>query len=104
MTVAVQLHELTRLIRSKNAGPFTLTFDIIFVDDEAYQRVLEAEVISPASISELYGVREADVTVYACAPARAIKVSFPRSISSGDPLDADVFGCQQHAPLVELVV
>lgn len=102
--MTVQLHELTRLIRSKNAGPFTLTFDIIFVDAAAYDRVRAAGLLTPATVGALYGVAEADVRVYGCDAAHAIKISFPRAVSSGDPRDADVFGCQQHAPLVELEV
>ena len=30
------LGELARLIRSKNAGPFELTFDIMFEDNATY--------------------------------------------------------------------
>lgn len=100
----MQLHEVTRLIRSKNAGPFTLTFDIIFNDVHAYERVVSAGLITPARVSELYDVPEDVVSVYACRPALAVKVSFPREHASGDPQDADVFGCQQHAPLVELTI
>jgi hypothetical protein len=36
--------------------------------------------------------------------ARAIKVSFPRPRTSGSPHDSDVFGGQQYAPLLDLVV
>lgn len=100
----MELHELTRLIRSKNAGPFTLTFDIIFVDAQAYERVVAAEVITAERISALYGVREDTVAVHACEPAHAIKISFPRPVVSGDPEDGDVFGGQQHAPLVQLTI
>jgi hypothetical protein len=36
--------------------------------------------------------------------ARAIKVSFPRPRTSGSPYDSDLFGGQQYAPLLDLVV
>lgn len=100
----MELHELTRLIRSKNAGPFMLTFDIIFADPEGYERVTAAGVVSPGRISALYGVPQDKVAVYFCEAAQAIKISFPRPVTSGDPDDPDVFGCQQHAPLVHLAV
>jgi hypothetical protein len=32
----------------------------------------------------------------------ALKCSFPRPVPSGDFMDPDVFGGQQHAPLVNL--
>lgn len=34
--------------------------------------------------------------------ANAVKFSYPRSVPSGDFLDEDLYGCQQHRPLVEL--
>src|SRR5258708_20065962 len=50
----VKLAELSSLIRSKNAGPFVLTFDIMFPDDERYQRVKRAAVLSPRKFAELF--------------------------------------------------
>ena len=35
-----KLYELAKLIRSKNAGPFMVTMDILFPDHDMYQRVL----------------------------------------------------------------
>ena len=37
-----KLYELAKLIRSKNAGPFVVTMDILFPDHDMYQRVLES--------------------------------------------------------------
>ena len=42
----MKLWEMTRLIRSKNAGPFELTFDIIFKNIAGYEKVRDARVIS----------------------------------------------------------
>ena len=39
----MKLWELAGLIRSKNAGPFQLTFDIMFDSEEKYRRVVAAE-------------------------------------------------------------
>jgi hypothetical protein len=36
--------------------------------------------------------------------AHAFKASVPRPVASGDPEDGDVFGGQQHGPLVDLEV
>ncbi|MCB1854166.1 MAG: DUF4387 family protein, partial [Halieaceae bacterium] len=33
-------------------------------------------------------------------PALAIKICLPREVSSGAPGDRDVYGAQQHAPLL----
>ena len=37
------LGDLAKLVRSKNAGPFWLTIDIMFDDAEAYRRARDAE-------------------------------------------------------------
>jgi Domain of unknown function (DUF4387) len=55
------LGELSRLIRSKNAGPFSLTFDVMFEDDATYRRVVDAKVLTKASFGALYGVPEEDM-------------------------------------------
>ena len=41
-----QLAELARLIRSKNAGPFELTFAVIFKDRATYEKVRDAKIIN----------------------------------------------------------
>ena len=99
-----KLWEVTKLIRSKNAGPFVLTFDIMFDDSEIYARARDSRVISPELVSKLYNVPEEDVMFFNCDNALAIKFSIPRPNFSGDLKDSDVFGGQQFGPLVDLEV
>jgi hypothetical protein len=98
------LGRLAKLIRSKNAGPFMLTIDIMFDDPGPYRAVVASGVVNARRIAELYGLAERDVAVYEVDAALAIKVSFPRPVPSGSIHDADVFGGQQFAPLVTLEV
>ena len=42
----MKLWEVAKLIRSKNSGPFELTFDVIFKDRETYERARDAKVIN----------------------------------------------------------
>jgi len=99
-----KLGDLARLIRSKNAGPFTLTFDVMFDTEEAYRRVTKAQVLTREIFSKLYRVPEADVLFFEHDAAKAIKISIPRPHFQGSREDGDIYGGQQHAPLVELVV
>ena len=46
MTSPKKLGKLARLIRSKNAGPFWLTFDIMFANDADFERVVSAKVLT----------------------------------------------------------
>ena len=73
-----ELWERTKLIRSKNAGPFELTFDVIFADDEAFEAACRHPVFSEEGFAELYRVDPAEVRVFRKERIRAIKVSIPR--------------------------
>ncbi len=99
-----KLWELAKLVRSKNAGPFVLTFDIMFDDAETYRRVKDARVLSRDAVARLYGQREDEVLFFECDNALAIKFSIPRPVFSGDLGDSDVFGGQQYAPLLDIEV
>jgi hypothetical protein len=94
------LAEIARLIRSKNAGPFQLTFDIMFADEAAYERVKRAPTLTQAIVAGLYGIDEADTMFFHCDNAWAIKITIPRPFTQGDLLDADGHGGQQYAPLM----
>ena len=99
-----KLWEVTKLVRSKNAGPFVLTFDIMFDDPEAYYLVRDSGVINKELVANLYGQRAEDVLFFNCDNALAIKFSIPRPVFSGDLEDSDVFGGQQYAPLLDIEV
>ena len=60
----MQLYELASLIRSKNAAPFTLTFDILFNDEENYTRVRDFGVLNAQSFARLYGVSDNTVRFF----------------------------------------
>ena len=100
----VQLHELARLIRSKNAGPFELTIDVMFETPEAYERVRRSGVLSVDRMAAVYQVDPALVTTFEAEAALAIKISLPRFVASGSVDDTDIFGGQFHSPIVRLDV
>ena len=98
------LGELARLIRSKNAGPFELTFDIMFADRDAYERVRESGALDAAAVARRYGVPVEDVRFFVCDNALAFKASIPRPRFQGDILDSDGHGGQQYAPLMDIEI
>jgi len=99
-----ELWQLTKLIRSKNAGPFELTFDIMFKDEAGFRRVVDGGKLSADLIAQLYKVDLKQVRYFVVAPLLTIKISIPRPIFSGDVNDTDVYGGQFHGPLVKLEV
>ena len=71
------LGDLAKLVRSKNAGPFWLTIDIMFDDADVYRRARDAEIVNRSAIARLYNRNPADIIVVNHDAALAIKVSFP---------------------------
>lgn len=96
------LFELAKILRSKNAGPLFVTFDVIFADHATYAQVLASGVLTPALISQLYGVAEEAVRIIPYETVQAIKITIPRQYVSGDVRDQDIYGCQQHLPLGQI--
>lgn len=97
-----RLRELTKVLRSKNAGPFMITFDLLFRNRQDMDRVVDAKVLAADRVSKLLNLPEAVIEVYVYPPANAIKITVPRTHASGAFDDSDVFGCQQHAWMLDL--
>ena len=96
--------DLAVLVRSKNAGPFWLTIDIMFDNETAYRRVRDSDIVNRADVARMFGREPDEVITVNHDAAMAIKVSFPRPQSSGSKYDSDVYGGQQYAPLLSLEV
>ena len=99
-----KLWEVTKLIRSKNSGPFELTFDVIFKDQATYEKVRDAKIINAQWFAKTYRLQPEVVSIIDYDAAHAIKITIPRPTISGDVDDTDVFGGQQYGPLVDLEV
>lgn len=101
------LGDLASVVRSKNAGPFQVTLDLLFAEEAGYQRVLDSGRLTADEVARRYGVEPEDVAIVAFDRVRAIKVTLPRrwgTRGSGSPGDRDVYGAQQHGPLVDLKI
>lgn len=98
------LRNLASVIRSKNSGPYELTFDVIFSDFAMYEQVKAAQVFNAEMFAELYKIPvEHVMQVVYFDPAKAVKITIVRPIPSGALGETDVYGAQQHAPLMDLV-
>jgi hypothetical protein len=101
----IKLTDAASVIRSKNSGPYELTLDIIFRDWDLFERACKAKAINPALVSRLYNVPEDKIiNIVEFKPAKAIKITIVRPIASGDLGETDVYGAQQHAPLLGLEI
>jgi len=97
--------ELTNIVRSKNSGPYELTLDMMFKTRKIYEYFRDQKVIHEALICDLYQITPDKIINIVCFdPADAIKVTIARPICSGDLGETDVYGAQQHAPLLQIHV
>lgn len=105
MSDTVLLSELADVIRSKNAGPYEITFDVMFTDYDTYAHVRDHGGLTVQRMCAVFG-REASDVVYCdfFEPALAFKLTLLRHGSQGGPGERDTFGAQQHAPLLGLTV
>lgn len=100
-----RLGDVAKVIRSKNSGPFELTVDVLFDSEEKYRRIKDSGIINKKTISRLYKIGEdriCDIVFF--DPAMGFKVTMLREVSSGSVGDRDVYGAQQHAPLMNLEI
>jgi hypothetical protein len=99
-----KLESIAKVIRSKNAGPFFVTLDMLFDNEETFERVRRSDEITPAKMAALYGQPIENVQVHAHREARAIKVTFVRATSAGSIFDTDLYGAQQHVLLFPIEI
>ncbi len=99
------LGELAAFMTSKNAGPFLVTIDVVFASRDDYERIRDAGLLTPERVAALYRRDVSDVVgIYHFDPAKALKVTLRRAVPSGSPGDTDVYGAQQHVPLMDFPV
>ena len=101
-----KLKDLAKVIRSKNSGPFEITFDVMFPTAALYQRVKNSGVLTRELVCSLYGVAPSDVAAFMFfEPALAFKFTLRRrGPEQGSVGERDTFGAQQYAPLLDLEI
>ncbi len=101
----MKLIDMVNYLFSKNAGPYLITFDVMFRDETAYEQARRSGVFNRETLAALYRVPpERILSVHEYDAARVIKFTMARVISSGEFGDSSVFGSQQWAPLIDLEI
>jgi len=100
----MKLGDLASVVRSKNAGIHYVTVDVVFDDRETYEAVKASGVLTRERVAERYGLPPDSVRAFEYDPGLAFKFTIPRESSAGSPGDADLYGAQQHAPVLDVEV
>lgn len=100
-----RLIDLAKVLRSKNSGPFEITLDILFDNPESYRRVVKSGMINIQTICQLYHLEPENIcNIVFFEKGLGIKITYNRPVSSGTFCDRDVYGAQQHAPLMNIFI
>jgi hypothetical protein len=100
----VQVKDIARYVRSKNAGPFWVTIEIFCDDETSYQIIKNSPNISKEKLARMYQVKGESVKVFYIDSLRVIKFSYPRPLPSGHKYENDMHTGQQYIRLAEAEV
>lgn len=100
----IKLTALADVIPSKNAGPTQLTVDLFFRDFAAYVQAAASAALSCAAVAEMYALGAEQVRRFELPSILALKFSMPRQRIAGSLGDGDVYGAQQHAPFLAVLL
>ena len=86
----INLGQMVRKIRSKNAGPFWLTLDIFCVDVENFNYIHNQ--LQTNKVANLFQIHESKIKRFDIPDLNVIQISFPRPHIQGKANDADMHG------------
>jgi hypothetical protein len=97
--------DVAEVLRSKNAGPYDISIDIMFYSEVAYHIVKDSNFLTHERVAQALGVTEEDIIwIGFFEPAFAFKVTIPRlrggkKVSAGGFMEDDIHGSQKHMEL-----
>lgn len=100
------LGDLASVLRSKNSGPYELTFDILFGTEREYQAIRNTDILDKGNVARILKVEEKDIIWSGFFDqALAFKVTIPRLRKgkvqpSGGFMESDVHGSQKYLGLL----
>ncbi len=96
----MKLKDMVYVLRSKNAGVWHITIDIIFKNRQYYQQAKEG--LNKEIFKRIYNKNE--VEYFECDSINTIKISFLRDTPSGSIDDRDCLGANFYIPLLEIEI
>jgi hypothetical protein len=97
-----KVSDVCRHVRSKNAGPFWVTVDLFFRDEELFRRYRDAPALGPELFGRLYGTDPDLVKRLPVDTLRVLKISFPRAKPQGWMGERDMHAGQHYARLLDV--
>jgi len=96
------VREVCRHVRSKNAGPFWVTFDLFFKDRDGFANYAMHPAIGPATFERLFGTDPALVKRFPVESLNMVKISCVRPTPSGSREERDLHSGQMFVSLLDI--
>lgn len=99
-----RIQDICRHIRTKNAGPFWITADLFFQDEETYRTYRNSPKIGPELFKELFGADPRWTKRIPVDHLRMIKISFVRPHPQGWKHERDMHSGQLFSRLLNVEI
>lgn len=102
------LGDVAGILRSKNAGPYEVTFDVMFKTEDIFRLVKESDILNAAAVARLFDLTEDDIIWSGFFDqALAYKATIPRLwkgkvAPNGGFMENDVHGSQRYIGLMNM--
>jgi hypothetical protein len=96
------VRQVCRHVRSKNAGPYWVTFDLFFDGADSYRDFSNAAALGPALFARLFGADPDLVKRFPVPRLNMLKISYARSTPQGGMVERDMHCGQQFVRLLDV--
>ncbi|MGB3482721.1 MAG: DUF4387 domain-containing protein [Mycobacterium sp.] len=97
-----KVSDVCRHVRSKVAGPFWVTIDLMFDGQDNYDRYVGSPELTAESIGSIYAIDPRTVMLYPIPALKVLKISYPRLTPQGGVEERDLHSGQQYAYLLDV--
>lgn len=94
--------EVCEYVRSKNAGPFWVTFDLFFKNRENFDRYARSPAIGAETFHRLFGAEPSQVKNFPVENLNMVKISCVRPTPSGSRVERDLHSGQMFVRLLDI--
>lgn len=96
------LKDVCRHVRSKNAGPYWVTFDLFFDGTESFEKYQGSDALGPKLFERLFGADPSLVRHYPVPDLNVVKISYARTSAQGGVVERDMHCGQQFVRLLDV--
>lgn len=96
------VNDVCRHVRSKNAGPFWVTFDLFFNSQENFERYCQSPSLSPKLFERLFDADPKQVKHFVVESLKMVKISYGRAQPQGGIVERDMHCGQQFVRLLDV--